>query len=77
MADLMARHPRRQPARARPPEPEPLLLTADELGRLLSIQGKTLLLWARQGKIPHYRLGTLVRFQLDEVRAWLAERRQT
>jgi excisionase family DNA binding protein len=46
-----------------------LLLDAKELGRRLSIKPRTLLSWARQGQIPHYRLGALVRFRPDEVQA--------
>ena len=51
--------------------PEPILLDAKELGRRLSIRPCTLYSWARHGKIPHYRLGDLVRFQLKEVEAWV------
>jgi excisionase family DNA binding protein len=31
---------------------------------------------AREGKIPHYRVGGSVRFDLDELRAWLQENRR-
>ena len=31
---------------------------------------------AREGKIPHYRVGGSFRFDLDELRAWLEENRR-
>lgn len=51
----------------------PQLLDARDLGKRLSIKPETLLAWARRGMIPHYRLGTLVRFDPQEVLAWVQD----
>jgi excisionase family DNA binding protein len=31
--------------------------------------------WANLGDLPHVRIGTLLRFEPDEVRAWVARQR--
>ena len=48
------------------------LLTACEAGHLLDIHPVTLLRWAREGRIPHRRLGRKVRFRASELNAWAA-----
>jgi excisionase family DNA binding protein len=50
------------------------LVTAQELGQILSIKPPTLLAWARQGSIPHHRIESLVRFNLEEVAEWLKKK---
>ncbi len=47
------------------------LLTVKNLSDLLSIKRSTLYLWVEKGEIPHYRVGRLVRFNLEEVDKWL------
>lgn len=47
------------------------LLTISEISSYLSIKQKTLYAKVESGEIPHYRIGHLVRFRLDEVNAWL------
>lgn len=54
----------------------PVLLTAAELSRRLSVPAKTLYSWAAEGVIPFYRLSRLVRFSEEEVSAWLASCRR-
>jgi excisionase family DNA binding protein len=49
----------------------PLLLTVPELSAYLGIKIKTLYAKIEAGEIPHYRLGRLIRFRLDEINAWL------
>ena len=48
-----------------------LLLTVPELSAYLGIKAKTLYAKIEAGEIPHYRLGRLIRFRLDEINAWL------
>jgi excisionase family DNA binding protein len=31
---------------------------------------------AREGKIPHYKIGNSIRFDLDELRSWLESNRR-
>ena len=56
------------------------LLTARELGELLSLSTATVLDWHEAGRIPSFKLGAgpggPVRFRLREVEAWLEERRR-
>lgn len=49
----------------------PALLSVPELAAYLSIKTKTLYAKIEAGEIPHYRIGRLVRFRLDEINAWL------
>ncbi len=48
---------------------EPLLTSVDA-ARLLSLHPVTILRWAREGKIPHLRLGRKVMFQASELNSW-------
>jgi excisionase family DNA binding protein len=47
-------------------------LKAEQLAKILPLHPGTILKWAREGKIPHKRLGprTIV-FMPSEIRAWL------
>lgn len=46
-------------------------MTADELGRLLSISRATIFRMAKAGRIPSFRIGTCVRFDPKSVAEWL------
>lgn len=47
------------------------------LSGCLRIKRSTLYAWAAQGSIPYLRLGRLLRFDPDEIEAWLqAQRRE-
>jgi excisionase family DNA binding protein len=53
----------------------PRLLTLQEAAAFLGIGRNTLYLAAREGRIPSFKVGSLVRFDLDELRAWLESNR--
>ena len=46
------------------------------LAERLGIKRSTLYAWAEQGNIPHLKLGRLLRFDPDEIEAWLQAHRQ-
>lgn len=52
------------------------LLDAAELAELLEVPKTWLLREARADRIPHIRLGRYVRFDPEEIRAWLKARHQ-
>ncbi len=46
------------------------LVDADAIAAMLSVPRTWVLAQAREGHVPHHRLGRYVRFDRDEVRAW-------
>ncbi len=48
-------------------EPQERLLTAKEISPRLFIQPRTVALWARQGRLPAYRIGRKLGFKWEEV----------
>jgi len=59
-------NPVEQPYVEHTPEP---LLTAEEAAELTRLPKQWLLEAARQGRVPHYRLGKYVRFKQSELEA--------
>lgn len=53
------------------------LLTAEQAAEVLSVPPSWLLAQAREGKVPHFRLGRYVRFDSEELRGWLMEQRRS
>lgn len=54
------------------------LLTYKAASELLEVPIGTLYAWVHEKKIPHIRLGPrTVRFDLEELQTWLAERRRS
>ena len=49
-----------------------MLLTIKDLAEQLRIKSSTLYAWAAHGKIPCVRIHGLIRFQPDEIAAWVA-----
>ena len=50
------------------------LLTASQASELLNLHPTTLLLWARNGRIPCLRLGRRVAFRASALNQWLTGR---
>jgi excisionase family DNA binding protein len=54
------------------PEVIEVPLTAEQLSKILPLHPVTILRWAREGKIPHKRLGARkILFMPSEIRSWL------
>lgn len=49
------------------------ILTTDELTDYLSVTRQSVYNWRKEG-MPYKKLGSLVRFDLDEVLSWLEEK---
>ncbi len=49
------------------------VLDADELAKLLGVAKVTILRRAKRGKIPSFRIGTMVRFDPQAISRWLLE----
>lgn len=47
------------------------LLNVKELSKMLGVNAKTLYQWASLRQIPHIRMSRSIRFDLNEVLAWL------
>jgi excisionase family DNA binding protein len=50
-------------------------MTVEEAADFLDLSRNTLYLAAREGRIPSFKVGALIRFDLDELRAWLDSNR--
>ena len=53
------------------------LIDVQTLSKLLSVKPKTIYDWVHENKIPHYKLGKLVRFNMEEILKWLKEKKAT
>ena len=47
------------------------LVTIKEIARFLMVKVPTVYSWVRMGTIPSYKVGGLVRFDMEEIREWL------
>ncbi len=47
------------------------LLVAEEVAEMLRVEPDTVREWARQGQVPHVRIGRSVRFSEPELRRWI------
>lgn len=54
----------------------PRLLTVVEAAEYLGISRNGLYIQVRAGKVPHYRVGGSIRFDLDDLKAWLKSNRR-
>ncbi len=57
-----------------PSDTHPQLLTSREAAEVLTISPRTLHTLTASGQIPHVRIGHLVRYSIDDLRQWIAER---
>ena len=48
-----------------------VLMTPDEVADVLRVARKTVVTMAREGRIPHIRMGRLYRFDPAEINRWL------
>jgi len=48
-----------------------MYLNIEELSQYLNIKSSTLYAWVAQGKIPHVKINRLIRFQKEEIDAWV------
>ena len=60
-----------KPHPARPPGALPRLVGIDELAEHLGMSVRNIRRLVSERSIPHYKLGRLIRFDVDEVVAWL------
>lgn len=51
------------------------LLSVVEAAALLNVQPATLYVWVAQRKIPHRKIGRLVRFRMIDLEAWVDQQR--
>jgi excisionase family DNA binding protein len=59
------------------PEPEPLYLTAEDVGALLKLSPKSIYRLAKDDPtLPMLKLGGAVRFPKDRLLKWLRDREQ-
>jgi excisionase family DNA binding protein len=49
------------------------LLSAEQVASLLNLHPNTVLLWARDGRIPCLRLGRRVNFRASSLNEWLSQ----
>lgn len=47
------------------------LLTVDQIAAYLQVQPSTIYQWTHEGYIPHVKLGSLVRFRVNQIDKWL------
>lgn len=57
---------------AHPRPPAPRMLRVAEVAKRLDLPEKRLYILAREGIIPHVRLGRSIRFNEAEIEAWIA-----
>ena len=52
------------------------LVDTKEIAQQLSIKPSTIYKWIHEGRIPHYKVGKLVRFSEKEVWDWVVQQRR-
>lgn len=54
----------------------PQLLNAVQAAEFLGISLNTLYIWTRDGRVPHFKIGVAVRFDVEDLRRWLEANRR-
>ncbi|MEW6410929.1 MAG: helix-turn-helix domain-containing protein [Candidatus Zixiibacteriota bacterium] len=54
--------------------PKERLLTPQEVADYLNVKKSTIYGWTHEEKIPHLKLGNLVRFRKEDIERWLKTR---
>lgn len=54
---------------------KPQLMTPDEVATMLQIARKTVVVMAREGRIPSIRVGRFVRFDPAKIENWINSQR--
>jgi len=49
------------------------IITVKELSELLKVKEKTLYQWAELGQIPSLKMNGVLRFDFDDVKAWVKD----
>ena len=49
------------------PEPEPEIMTGEELCKKLDVTIQTLIRWRHKGKIPYLQIGSSIRYDFNKV----------
>lgn len=57
-----------------PPGAEGTMLTVPEVAKFLAVQEQTLRSWCAKKAIPHGKVGGAIRFDRDQLQAWLDQR---
>jgi excisionase family DNA binding protein len=52
------------------------LLTAREVAELLGFAAGTIVDWAEQDRIPHFKIGSALRFRESEIVDWIESQRR-
>ncbi len=55
---------------------ERVFWTIKEVASYLNIKPSTLYSWSREGGIPHYRMGRILRFRREDIDAWVEGHRK-
>ncbi len=58
------------------PEMLPVLMNVEQVAEYLGLHKVTVLRFAREGKLPGFKVGREWRFRADEVREWVEARRE-
>ena len=63
------------PNRIVPDEGNIIYVSIKTISDFLTVKEKTIYKLVETGQIPHYRIGKLIRFKIEEVSAWMNSKR--
>ncbi len=53
------------------------LLDVQQLSEMLNVKPKTIYDWTHKEKIPYYKLGGSLRFNLEEIQKWIKSKKHS